>query len=270
MSTLKVEASDQAAGLRRLFAPRGAQIIAMTSAAAVGGRSQLLAEAAGTLAARGRRVLLIDENPGPRNAASLLGDAARQAGDLLQVIRGEINLPQAVARIGRGFELLNAVRLANAELPLTRRLSDLLQMLVDGHDFILIDCSASRTSQISTLGLQAHYLVVAVTAESNGIMQAYAQIKRLAQIHQREHFHVVVSGRTGRDEARTVFNNLRQVAQEHLGVHLNYLGLASAGRSEMLADLLDTGLTLQAMPPTNAMHGLLESLGGLRMQDSMV
>lgn len=270
MSTLKVDGSDQAAGLRRLFAPRGAQIIAMTSAAVVNGRSQLLTEAASALAARGRRVLLVDENPASRQVVSPFGEAARQCGDILQVIRGELNLLQAVAPVSRGLSLLSAARLANAELPLTRRLSDLMRELEDGHDFILIDCSAARTSQISTLGLQSHYLVIAVTAESNGIMQAYAQIKRLAQFHQRDYFHVVVTGRAGRDEARTVFNNLRQVAHEHLGVRLNYMGLANAGRSEMLADLLDTGLTLQPHPQSPGVAALLEGFGGLRMQDSMV
>lgn len=272
MSTIKVDAHDQAAGLRRLFNARGAQVIALTSAAIVQGRAQLLAGAAATLATRGRRVLLLDENPAPRNASSLLLGSVRNGADLLQVIRGETTLAQAVLRVNRNLSVLSVDRLANAELPLTRRLADLLQQIDDGHDLVLVDCSASRTARISTLGLQARALVIAVTAESNGIMQAYAQIKRLAQFHQREQFQILISGKIGRDEARVIFNNLRQVAVEHLGVRLGYLGLVNPGRADMLADLLDTGLSMQGMD-LGAVSGLAAALGlemGMGAQNSVV
>lgn len=257
MSTIRVDAHDQAAGLRRLFNARGAQVVALTAAAVVQNRAQLLAGAVTALASRGRRVLLLDENPAPRNTASLLNE---QSGtDLLQVVRGEVSLAQAICRVNRNLGVLNVDRLANAELPLTRRIADLYQQIVDGHDLVLIDCCASRAGQISTLALQAGHLVVAVTAASNGIMQAYAQIKRLAQFHQREHFQILVSGKIGRDEARVIFNNLRQVAFDHLGVRLGYLGLVDPARADMLADLLDSGLGMQAVD-TGDMTALASTL----------
>lgn len=270
MNTIRVDAHDQAAGLRRLFNVRGAQVVALTAAAVVQNRPQLLAGAVTALAARGRRVLLLDENPAPRNATSLLHE--RPGADLLQVVRGEVSLAQAICRINRNLGVLGVDRLANAELPLTRRIADLYQEIVDGHDIVLIDCCASRAGQVSTLALQAGHLVVAVTAASNGIMQAYAQIKRLAQFHQREHFQILVSGRVGRDEARVIFNNLRQVALEHLGVRLGYLGLVDPARADMLSDLLDSGLGMQATD-TGELAGLASGLGmasGLGPQNSVV
>lgn len=270
MSTIRVDAHDQAAGLRRLFNARGAQVVALTAAAVVQNRPQLLAGAATALAARGRRILLLDENPGPRNTASLLHE--HPSVDLLQVVRGEVSLAQAIFRVNRNLSVLGVDRLANAELPLTRRIADLYQQIVDGHDIVLIDCCASRAGQVSTLALQAGHLVVAVTAASNGIMQAYAQIKRLAQFHQREHFQILVSGKIGRDEARIIFNNLRQVAFEHLGVRLGYLGLVDPGRADMLSDLLDSGLGLRNADPAE-MAGLAGALGmvpALGPQNSVV
>ena len=71
MNTIRVDAHDQAAGLRRLFNARGAQVVALTAAAVVQNRPQLLAGAVTALAARGRRVLLLDENSAPRNELSL-------------------------------------------------------------------------------------------------------------------------------------------------------------------------------------------------------
>lgn len=272
MSSIKMDAHDQAAGLRRLFTSRGAQLVALTSAVSIPGRSQLVAGAAFNLATRGRRVLLLDENPAPRNASSLLLESTRAGADLLQVIRGEVSLAQATLRINRNLAVLGVDRLANAELPLTRRLADLLQQIEDGYELVIVDCSASRTNQVSTLGLQARGLVVAVTAASNGIMQAYAQIKRLAQFHHREHFQIVVTGKVGRDEARVIFNNLRKVADEHLGVQLAYLGLVNPGRAEMLADLLDTGLSMPVMNLGNVSE-LASTLGfgmGMGPQNSVV
>ncbi len=272
MSTFKVDVHDQAAGLRRLFTSHGAQLVALTSAAAIPTRSQLVAGAAFNLAARGRRVLLLDENPAPRNASSLLLEGPRAGGDLLQVIRGEVSLAQATLRINRNLAVLGVDRLANAELPLTRRLADLLQQIEDAYDLVIVDCSVLRTSQVSTLGLQAKGLVVAVTAASNGIMQAYAQIKRLAQFHHREHFQILVTAKVGRDEARVIFNNLRKVADDHLGVRLAYLGLVNPGRAEMLADLLDSGLSMPAVNLSNV-SGLASSLGfgmGMGPQNSVV
>lgn len=270
MSTIKVDANDQAAGLRRLFNTRGAQVVALTSAAVVQNRPQMLAGAAATLAARGRRVLLLDENPAPRNISSLLVE--KPGDDLLQVVRGETSLARVIFRVNRNLSVLGVDRLANAELPLTRRIADLFQEIVDSHDLVLIDCCASRAGQVSTLALQASHLVVAVTAASNGIMQAYAQIKRLAQLHHREHFQILVSGKIGRDEARVIFNNLRQVAFEHLGVRLGYLGLVDPARADMLSDLLDTGLGMHAAAP-GELAGLAAALGlepGLGPQNSVV
>lgn len=258
MSTIRVDAHDQAAGLRRLFSGRGAQVVALTAAAVVNNRPQLIAGAAATLAARGRRVLLLDENPAPRNAGSLLLE--NSSADLLQVVRGEVPLEHAIGRVNRNLAVLGIDRLANAELPLTRRIADLFQEMSDGHDLVLIDCSASRTGQVSTLALQAGHLVVAVTAASNGIMQAYAQIKRLAQFHHRDQFQILVSGKIGRDEARVIYGNLRKVAFEHLGVRLDYLGLVDPARADTLADLLDTGLGMP-LPGEGAISGLAAALG---------
>jgi flagellar biosynthesis protein FlhG len=272
MSTFKVDAHDQAAGLRRLFTARGAQVLALVSSAVVKDRAHMVANAALSLANRGRRVLLLDENPAPRNAASLLLEGGGPGADLLQVLRGESTLAQAVRNHSRNLSVLAVERLANAELPLTRRLADLHRSMVDAHELILIDCSVARAAQISTLGQRADHLVITVLAASNGIMQAYAQIKRLAQRHQREHFQILVQGKIGRDEARIIFNNLRQVASEHLGVRLDYLGLADPTRADMLADLLDSGLTMQR-PERSGTDALSAALGlgmGLNPHNSVV
>ena len=101
--------------------------MALTSAAVVQSRPQLLAGAAATLAVRGRRVLLLDENPAPRNLSSLLLDKPGE--DLLQVVRGETTLSRAICRVNRNLGVLGVDRLANAELPLTRRIADLFQKL---------------------------------------------------------------------------------------------------------------------------------------------
>ncbi|HTH93652.1 MAG TPA: hypothetical protein VL550_00335 [Rhodocyclaceae bacterium] len=252
-----MKAHDQAAGLRQLFNVRSARVVSLTASTIVRSRSQLVVGAAAQLASRGHRVLVLDENPAPDNASRLLLDAAFP--DMLQVVRAEVSLEQAVYRVNRNLSVLGAARLVNAGLPFTRRIADIFQMLVDGHDLILIDASVARAGSASALALQGE-LIIAVKAESAGIMQAYTQIKKLAQQHHRNRFRILVSGMIGRDEARVVFNNLRKVAAEHLGVQLDYLGLAEPERGDMLADLLDAGLGREGVDPRE-FSGMAAALG---------
>lgn len=236
--------ADQASGLRQLFARHRAQVVALTSAPTVPLRSTLLADAAAALAANRQRVLLVDENPFPRSAsARLISAVGQMPPDLLQVMRAEVPLEKAFCRIGESaLDLLAASRLAQADMPRSRRLAEIMQGIEAHYDHVLIDCSTARPAQLSALAEQAYHLVVAVGTDSRGITQAYAQIKRLSQTYGRSQLHILVLGEGSRDEARMTFSKLRQVANEHLGLRLNYLGAAMPEQGAALATLLDSGL----------------------------
>lgn len=71
---------------------------------------------------------------------------------------------------------------------------------------------------------EIRYTTVAVAARTDDVTRAYAMIKRMVREHGKHHgFRIVVTHARSLEEARTVFENMRRVAHEHLGVRLDYL-----------------------------------------------
>ncbi|MBI3525181.1 MAG: AAA family ATPase [Betaproteobacteria bacterium] len=242
-------AGDQAAGLRRLFGGRSPQVVAFVSGREACGRTTLLVQTAAALAASGRGVLILDENPAPSNAISAFGLTARH--DLFQVLQGERSLHQTMLQAAPMLGIMPAARAAreldnaNRSAAAARRnLAACLQEMQHGVGFVLVDTAIRRGGHLSPLALAARHMAVVVAAQGAAITHAYALIKRIAQERGREGFQIVITRARSREEARAIFDNMRRVAHEHLNVRLDYLGASLAPVTEHLADAL-----LQRLPP---------------------
>lgn len=234
---------DQATGLRQLFAQHSPQLVAFTSAGHQAARSHLLAAAAIALATQHQRVLLIDENIAPKNAASSLLGPGVTPPDLLRVLRSEVPLEAALSKIGElNLDVVLAARQVQSDMPVSRRLTQIMKTFEANYDYVLVDCAGGSQVKLSAVAELTQHLTVTLEIEGRGIMQAYAHIKRLAHMYRRSQMQVLVTSACNREAARMAFNNLRQVAKEHLGVQLHYLGLAPPGNGEALAIALDSAL----------------------------
>lgn len=65
-------------------------------------------------------------------------------------------------------------------------------------------------------------VTLAVAARETDVIDAYALIKRIVQEEGCGRFRIVVTHARSAEEARSVFDNLRRVAHEYLGVQLEY------------------------------------------------
>lgn len=74
----------------------------------------------------------------------------------------------------------------------------------------------------------ARQVTLAVAAREADVIDAYALIKRAVREQKCRHFRIAITDARSIEEAQTVFDNMRRVAQEHLGVRLDYLGMATA------------------------------------------
>lgn len=74
----------------------------------------------------------------------------------------------------------------------------------------------------------ARAVTLAVAAREGDVIDAYVTIKRTAREQRCRHFRIAITDARSDEEARTVFDNMCRVAQEHLGVRLEYIGMASA------------------------------------------
>lgn len=235
--------TDQAAGLRRMFANPTPQVIAFTAGKVASGRTTLLTQTASALAVMGRQVLIIDENPAPANTLARFGLKPRQ--DLSQVLRDECSLDQAVLEAAPGLRILAATRAAQVLEQADRhsarahqRLQTCLQMLQRDFEFILIDTAISSYRPLSALTLSAQHLAIVVGAQSTAITQAYALIKRLHQERGRDGFQLIISRARSHQEANAIFSNISQLASTRLDIRLNHLGTVLVPAQEHLAQAL--------------------------------
>lgn len=255
-------ADDQAAGLRRLFGARAPQVVAFASGREACGRTTLVVQTAAALAAEGHGVVVVDENPGPDNAVNAFGLSVRY--DLLHALTGEYGLRQVSLDAAPGVRIVPAARAAR-ELDCLhdvggQRLSNCLRELQCGAGFVLIDCAARRNGHLSAMAAAARHLAVVVAAQGASITHAYALIKRLAQEQGRDSFQIVITRARSREEARAIYDNMRRVAREHLGVRLDFLGAAAVPVTDHLANAL-----CQCLPPAlddGEGNGFLVPLGG--------
>ncbi|HEX8964548.1 MAG TPA: AAA family ATPase [Rhodocyclaceae bacterium] len=236
---------DQAAGLRRLFGSRTAQVVAFASGRESSGRTTLVVQTAASLAAEGHSVVIVDENPAPNNAVSAFGVAARH--DLMQAVLGERSLRQATLPAAPLVSVVPAARAArelNPGDPAHREaLSACLAELQGSAGFVLIDCATRRGAQLSPLALAARHLAVVVAAQTTAITHAYALIKHLAAVRgRRGAFQIVITRARSQEEARAIFGNMQRVAAEHLGVRLDLLGATLTPATAHLAEALVTRL----------------------------
>ena len=71
-------------------------------------------------------------------------------------------------------------------------------------------------------------VTLAVAAQENAVIAAYALIKRVAHEDGDNCFRIAITHARSDAEARALFETMRRVAQDYLGVRLEYAGMAAA------------------------------------------
>lgn len=232
---------DQAAGLRRLFAPaREAAHIAVAG----DGRAALVAGLARGLAGAGKEVVVVDEHGGGEGAAAAFGLAPRF--DLLQAANGDVAAARVVQRPEAAIRVVPAARAARAcarDATAQRRVAEWLRRMLAGADVVLLDAAACGGGGASALLPAVERVVLVAGASGRGLTEAYAQLKRLAPGCAGCTFEVVVARAAGAQEAAQVFANLHEVARRHLGIGLELLGsLPLRGDPQAACDALADAL----------------------------
>jgi flagellar biosynthesis protein FlhG len=232
---------DQADGLRRLFGCREPQVVAFASGREACGRTTLVIQTAVALAATGQAVVVVDENPAPDNVVTAFGLSARN--DFFQVVRGDRNLGQVALTAAPLVRVIPSARAArdldHMSVIARQHFEAGFQAMQEGAGFVLIDCAANRRAgHLSPLAALARHFVVVVATQGPAITHAYALIKKIFQDYGRDRFQIAVTRARSPEEARAVYDNMRRVAREHLGVHLDYLGASAVPVTDHLADAL--------------------------------
>jgi len=216
---------DQAEGLRRLLLRPSLRVVTVLGARPGLGATSVVVNLAAAMAREGKQVLVLDENLAHDNVANAL--ALKPRFDLLNAVRDHKPWREIMLHTATGVHVLPVARAMQALPGLgaveRERLLESLTAASWGMDVVLVDAAADGHSVCASLSGDEPLLLV-LNATADGITESYALLKQLAARNGRQAFDIVVNKARNETEARTVFDNMAQVAQRHLQVQLKYLG----------------------------------------------
>jgi flagellar biosynthesis protein FlhG len=218
---------DQAAGLRRLLGGgQTLQVVTFVAGCEGVGRSVAVANMGVALARLGKEVLIIDEHAPGDDIASAFGLVARS--DLLNVVQRELPLSQVLLQPMHGLRVLPAARavkkIGRLSLPQQQTLLDAMSGLERPIDVILVDASMAHPNGFSPFGLASQEAVVVLSGSSASITEAYSLIKKVSQAFSRKHFRILVNKVRSQLDARSIYENIAQVAAQRGIARLDYAG----------------------------------------------
>ena len=223
-----------------------APVLAIASGKGGVGKTNVTANLAAALAAKGRRVLAIDADVGLANLDLLFG--IKPVLTLEDFFSGAALLDEIVLRTAQGVWLLPG---ANGVQSLTSLsgaqklvLNGALEALVRQVDIVLVDTCSGISDAATYFAAAAQEIVVLVTPEPASLTDAYSLIKLLASTYGEKRFQIVTNRIDNEGQSLRLFDTLSRAALRFLNVSLDYLGaipddsrlLAAASRSRLVVE----------------------------------
>ena len=213
----------------------GRQIAVVSGKGGVG-KTTVAGGIAGTLAAMGRCVLLIDGDVGLGNLDLMLGIEGEAVHDLLEVLGGHCPLRSALLRISKEHPLwyLPLALSMRADFSNLPRLPEVLATLRDKFDDVIVDCPAGLGETVRCLTQGADLALVVTTPDLAAVRDARRTMQMLAQMNR---------------EARLVINRIRP-------------SLIQQGDAPDVDDIIDSvGAQLLGLIPEDALVTPLQNAG---------
>ena len=214
-------------GLRSAPAARQEAVtVAIASGKGGTGKSFLATSLAVLLHRAGLRTTLVDCDFGLACDHLLLG--VKPALTLQQLLAGQATLDQVLCTSPCGPRLLPGAsgvrRMANMTDKDLLGFARELGAVAAREDVLLLDLGAGIAPATILSMLAAEWIVLVTQPEIAALVDAYAIVKCVAQLRSDARFLVVVNrvGTPGRGEL--AFQKLTEVARQHVGVQLHYLG----------------------------------------------
>ena len=182
------------------------------------GKTNVAVNLALCLVARGWRVTLLDLDVGMADTDLLLGVHAPY--NLAHVLSGLRKLDEISVRLPGGLRFISGTsgieRLANPSEFERRRLVQQLHSLEADNDFLVLDCGAGISRNVTTFAHAAGAVILVTTPEPTSLTDTYATLKVLVRGRCTGRIHVLVNMAGDSAEARRVFQRIEEVSQKFL------------------------------------------------------
>ena len=201
-------------------------VVAVTSGKGGVGKTNIVINTGVALADLGYKVMIFDADLGLANVDVLLGLNPRY--NIRHVLSGERNLDEIIIEGPRGIKILPAASGFDeiASLNENERLALLSHFEnYDGElDILLIDTGAGIGPNVMYFSSVARQILVVATAEPTSITDAYAVMKVLATRYGEKQFTLLVNNVKNEIVAKSVYQNLADVAEKFLNISIDYAG----------------------------------------------
>jgi flagellar biosynthesis protein FlhG len=202
------------------------RVISVTSGKGGVGKSCVVINLAQSLAALGKRVLMVDADPGKNELCRLVGAPAPST--LSQVLSGEKSLEQMVVDADHGLKILTAGIGARQyqSLSPSEKLSLFqgMERLEGLFDYVLIDAGAGIPANVTGFASGAQEIMLVVTPEPTSLTDAYALVKTLSGRYGSLRFRLLVNGCRDAEEGVALFRKLAAITGRFLEVSMDYSG----------------------------------------------
>lgn len=213
---------DQASGLRQMTNNKKVKVIAVSGGKGGVGKTNVTLNMAVSLAAQGKRVMVLDADLGLANVDVLLG--LRVHKNISHVISGECTLDDIL------IEGPNGILIA----PATSGTRSMVELSVHEHaglirafgelktpiDVLLVDTAAGISDMVLSFSRASQDILVVVCDEPTSITDAYALIKLLSKEHGVHKFKIVANMVRSLREGQELFSKLTRVTDRFLDATL--------------------------------------------------
>jgi flagellar biosynthesis protein FlhG len=202
----------------------GLRVISVTSGKGGVGRSSVVINLAESLIGLGKRVLVVDADPGMGDVSLLLG--VHPPFTLNHVLSGEKCLEEIVVDAVGGIIPAGIGAQRYQTLSPSERLSLFQGMgrLEELFDYVLIDTGAGIPANVTGFASAAREIMLVVTPEPSSITDAYALVKTLSGRYGSLRFRLLVNRCRDAEEGAALFAKLSAITGRFLEISMDYSG----------------------------------------------
>lgn len=207
--------------------PARARSFAVCSGKGGVGKTTLTTSLAVTLAAMGRRVVVLDADLGTANVDVICNLSPRL--NLGHVVAGRAEIHEVMVPAPGGFTLIpggsGLANLAALNAWERERLIDRMHSVEHAADVLLIDCGAGVSPNVLSFAVAADAALVVTTPEPTAYTDAYALIKALRRQNRSAETRLIVNEVRSEAEGRQVHERIAEVCRKFLGAPLPLAGM---------------------------------------------
>lgn len=206
--------------------PNDPLTLCITSGKGGVGKTSIAVNLAMSIINEGKKVLIIDGDLGLANVDIFIGLTPKLS--IRDVVQCGYDPQDSICFPKQGLGILPAAsgvpEMVSLGLEEQQRLEGYFKEIFKNFDMVLIDTAAGIGASVIWFNTFVRNNIIIITPEPTSITDAYALIKVLSKKFMRTRFQIVVNMAENDKESKLVFGQFNKVAENFLGVKLDYLG----------------------------------------------